>query len=324
MTYESNTWVNFDSYVSLIVGVWQGYYEPFDAEVVDGEARCGEKRHRQMVLRDLFDDHGRCLAGVPAMKYLEAVQDDLRPATESDLRRIDSFRTRRPDDYRRWMERDATCTDWVTLGIPVPPEKQRATLAQLRKLSRQLPAAVTYNELIAIAAEAGLDLQGCRSDYASQYEDYVCFSLFFRVGEQRDRQQLYHAIKRFDHRDSTKDARLLNDPACWFHFEHLFLFVARNVKEYMAQHPNPSLQSLLMDMKPAFLALADGKHKGNPLAKEFHGWVPKRVFCCQEAWQTGADYFALISDRYSTAPLAAAMRTAEWQQKYRWIYDVCL
>ncbi|MBR1765580.1 MAG: hypothetical protein IJ745_00895, partial [Bacteroidales bacterium] len=85
-----------------------------------------------------------------------------------------------------------------------------------------------------------------------------------------------------------------------------------------------SLQSLLMDMKPAFQALADGKHKGNPLAKEFHGWVPKRVFCCQEAWQTGADYLALISDRYSTAPLAAAMRTAEWQQKYRWIYDVCL
>jgi len=42
MTYEPNTWVNFDGYVSLVIGVWPGYYEPFDAEVVDGKIRCGE------------------------------------------------------------------------------------------------------------------------------------------------------------------------------------------------------------------------------------------------------------------------------------------
>ena len=24
MTYEPNTWVNFDGYVSLVIGVWQG------------------------------------------------------------------------------------------------------------------------------------------------------------------------------------------------------------------------------------------------------------------------------------------------------------
>lgn len=85
MTYEPNTWVNFDGYVSLVIGVWQGYYEPFDAEVVDGKIRCGERRYRQIVLRDIFDNHGRRLAGVPAMKYLEAIAEDLNPASEEGM-----------------------------------------------------------------------------------------------------------------------------------------------------------------------------------------------------------------------------------------------
>ena len=91
MTYEPNTWVNFDGYVSLVMGVWQGYYEPFDAEVVDGKIRCGERRYRQLVLRDLFDNHGRRLAGVPAMKCLETIAEDLNPAGEEDMRRIERF-----------------------------------------------------------------------------------------------------------------------------------------------------------------------------------------------------------------------------------------
>ena len=100
MNYKPNTWVNFDGYVSLVVDVWQGYYEPFDAEVVDGEKRCGQRRYRQIVLRDLFDDYGRRLAGVPAMKYLEAIADYLQPSNEEDQRRIDRFRTAHPDEYR--------------------------------------------------------------------------------------------------------------------------------------------------------------------------------------------------------------------------------
>lgn len=323
MNYKPNTWVNFDGYVSLVVDVWQGYYEPFDAEVVDGEKRCGQRRYRQIVLRDLFDDYGRRLAGVPAMKYLEAIADYLQPSNEEDQRRIDRFRTAHPDEYRHWMERDATCTDYVTVGIAVPPEEQKATLAKMRKLSRNLPPTFSYRELVSFADKAGISLQGCCDEYASRYENHICFELCFRVGEQRNRQQLYFAVKHFDHRDSAEDTRLLSDPSCWFNFEHLFLFTARNAKEYLALHPDPSLQKLLKEMKPAFTVLINSKHQGNPLANEFFRWVPKRMFSREEVWKAAAEYLDLLADRYATAPVAEALRTPEWQHKYNWIYDVC-
>lgn len=323
MTYEPNTWVNFDGHVSLVIGVWPGYYEPFDAEVVDGKIRCGERRYRQIVLRDLFDNHGRRLAGVPAMKYLEAIAEDLNPASEEDMRRIERFRTSHPDEYHRWMERDATCTDYVMVGIAVPPAEQKATLTKLRKLSRNLPTAFTYRELAGFATEAGVSLKGCCDEYDSRYDDYVCFELHFRVGEQLGRQQLYYAVKHFDYRDSAEDARLLSDPSCWFNFEHLFLFTARNVKEYLALHPDLSLQKLLEEMKTAFSALVDSKHKSNPLANEFFRWVPKRMFGREEVWMAAAEYLDRLADRYTTAPVADALRTQEWQKKYNWIYDVC-
>ena len=299
MNYKPNTWVNFDGYVSLVVDVWQGYYEPFDAGVVDGEKRCGQRRYRQIVLRDLFDDYGRRLAGVPAMKYLEAIADYLQPSNVTE-----------PPKPRLML-------------FAVPPEEQKATLAKMRKLSRNLPPTFSYRELVSFADKAGISLQGCCDEYASRYENHICFELCFRVGEQRNRQQLYFAVKHFDHRDSAEDTRLLSDPSCWFNFEHLFLFTARNAKEYLALHPDPSLQKLLKEMKPAFTVLINSKHQGNPLANEFFRWVPKRMFSREEVWKAAAEYLDLLADRYATAPVAEALRTPEWQHKYNWIYDVC-
>ena len=73
----------------------------------------------------------------------------------------------------------------------------------------------------------------------------------------------------------------------------------------------------------AFSALANSKHKSNPLANEFFRWVPKRMFGREEVWMAAAEYLDLLADRYTTAPVADALRTQEWQKKYNWIYDVC-
>lgn len=321
--YNSGSWLDFDGNITRVEAVHQGFYEPFDAEVMDGEAQCGSCRYRQIVLRDLFSYQGRLLAGVPQMKYLEAIKEYLHPLSEAQMHRLERFQQTHPDQYQHWLDRDGTCTDFVLVGFEVPAERQKAILSRLRKLARSLPATFTFDELVALAAEQHISLSGCRDDYDSQYDNYVSFSLTFRVGELRGHQQLYRGIKNFDYRDSQEDARLLSDPSCWFNFEHLFLFVARNLKEYLLQHPSAPLQALFDQMKPAFLALNDGKHKGNALAAEYYRWVPKQMFGREQAWRVAADYLDTLADRYPTAPLATALRTPQWQEKYRLVYDAC-
>lgn len=322
-SYNPGSWLDFDGFVTRVEALHQGYYEPFAAEVVTGEAQCGSRTYRQIVLRDLFNDQGRPLAGVPYMKYLEAVKEYLRPLSAAQMRHLERFQLSHPDNYQHWLNRKGTCIDFVLVGMDVPVERQKATLSQLRKLARSLPPTFTFDELVALAAGQHISLSGCRDDYDSQYDNYVSFSLTFRVGELRGHQQLYHGIKNFDHRDSQEEARLLSDPSCWFNFEHLFLFVARNLKEYLLLHPSAPLQTLFDQIKPAFLALNNGNHKSNALAAEYYRWVPKKMFNREQAWSAAADYLDTLADRYPTTPLSAALRTAEWQEKYRYVYDVC-
>ena len=323
MSYLPNTWVNFDGYLSLIVAVEQGYYEPYHGEVLDGEARVGSRRSRQFVLRDLFNDSGRPLAGVPCMKYCDAVEEVMHPATESDLRRKALFQQNHPNDYIRWMERSPLCTEKEYLGFEVLPGHQKSVMTSIRRLARSLPATFSYRELFSLAARAGVPLHGCCDDYASRYDNYVSFALSYHVGERRGRQQLFFGLNDIDHRDKAEDERLLTDPSLWFNFEHLFLFIARNVKEYLLLHPSAQLQAFFDQLKPAFIALNDGKHKTNPLASEYYQWVPKRMFGREEAWTCAADYLEHIASSYPVEQLSAFLRTKEWQEKYALIYDAC-
>jgi hypothetical protein len=221
------------------------------------------------------------------------------------------------------MERDTTCVEKVFVGFDCAPDKQKSMMASLRKLSRTLPLTFTYHELESFVRQGGVSLQSCCDEYASRYDNYVSFALTYHVGEMRGRKQLFRGIKDFDYRNQLEEQQLLNDPSCWFNFEHLFLFVARNVKEYLKDHPSQPLQSLFDQMKPAFMALVDSKQKSNPLAAAYFRWVPKRMFSRSEAWQLAADYLDTLSAQYPTAPLAALLRTQEWQKKYQFVYDAC-
>ena len=321
--FQPDSWVNFDDYVSKVIAVCPCYYEPFHSLVLDGQVRCGSRRYRQIVMRDLFNDAGRQLAGVPYMKYLEHVQEFIHPATQDDLLRIDRFQQKHPAEYNRWMERDTTCVEKVFVGFDCAPDKQKSMMASLRKLSRTLPSTFTYHELESFVRQGGVSLQSCCDEYASRYDNYVSFALTYHVGEMRGRKQLFRGIRDFDYRNQLEEQQLLNDPSCWFNFEHLFLFVARNVKEYLKDHPSQPLQSLFDQMKPAFMALVDSKQKSNPLAAAYFRWVPKRMFSRSEAWLLAADYLDTLSAQYPTAPLAALLRTQEWQKKYQFVYDAC-
>lgn len=65
-------------------------------------------------------------------------------------------------------------------------------------------------------------------------------------------------------------------------------------------------------MKTAFSALANSKHKSNPLANEFFRWVPKRMFGREEVWMATSEYLDLLADRYTTAPVDEARKDLLW------------
>lgn len=322
MTPKKGTWVNFDGSLSFVVGFYPNYYEQYDAEVVNGENRTGERRERQIVLRDLYSDTGHRMKGTPHVFYLDAINPDLHPLTEQEQAKIDRFRQHQPEAWQRWIEDTTLCTDYVHLGFGVPREQLDNTAKALRKLAKQLPEAFTFADLIAHAATAGIDISGCTTDYRSSFDTLVSFQLHFQVGERRGRQQLFHRITAIDTGDHEEDSRLLSGETPLFNYECLFLFIARNTKEYLALHPDTKLQAFFDLLKPAFLSLINNK-RNNELANLYRRWVPKRMFTREEAWTLAADWLDNISSLHGTTPIASTLRTAEWQQQYNWIYDVC-
>lgn len=322
MTPRKGTWVNFDGSLSYVVGIYTNYYEQYDAEVVNGENKTGERRERQIVLRDLYSDTGHRMKGTPHAYYLDAIKPDLHPLTEQEKAKINRFRQHQPEAWQRWIEDATICTDFVYVGFGVPREQLDNTAKMLRRMAKQLPGTFTYTNLVTLAAATGIDLTGCTTDYRNIFETMVSFKLVFQVGERHGRQQLFHTITDIDTGNREEDRRLLSGELTLFNYECLFLFIARNTKEYLALHPEPQLQALFNILKPAFFSLINNK-RDNELANLYRRWVPKRMFTCEEAWALAAEWLDSLNDLHGTAPLAATLRTAEWQKQYHWVYDVC-
>ena len=322
MTPKKGTWVNFDGSLSYVVGLYPNYYEQYDAEVVNGENKIGERRERQIVLRDLYNDTGHRMKGTPHVYYLDAIKHDLHSLTEKEQAKIDQFRQNQPEAWQQWIEDATICMDSVYLGFGVPREQLDNTAKTLRKLSKQLPDTFTFTNLVTQAADTGIDLTGCTTDYRNSFETMVSFQLHFQVGERCGRQQLFHRITDIDTGDREEDRRLLSGAMPLFNYECLFLFIARNTKEYLALHPDTKLQAFFDLLKPAFMTLINNK-RNNELANLYRRWVPKRMFTREEAWTLAADWLDNINSLHGTAPIAFTLRTAEWQQQYNWVYDVC-
>ena len=322
MIPKKGSWVNFDGCLSYVAGFYPNYYEQYDAEVIDEKNKTGERRERQIVLRDLYSDTGHRTKGTPHVYYLDAIKPDLHSLTEQEQAKIDRFRQHQPETWQRWIEDNTICTDYVYLGFGVPREQLDITAKALRRLAKKLPETYTFSDLVAQAASTGIDLTGCTTDYHNRFETMVSFKLVFQVGERHGRQQLFRIVTDIETGDREEDRRLLSGELPLFNFECLFLFIARNTKEYLDLHPEPQLQALFNQLKPAFFSLINNK-RDNELANHYRRWVPKQMFTREEAWTLAADWLDTLNDLHGTAPLAATLRTAEWQQQYHWVYDVC-
>ncbi len=322
MTPREGTWVNFDGSLSYVVGLYPNYYEQYDAEVVNGENKTGERRERQIVLRDLYSDTGRRMKGTPHAYYLDAIKPDLHPLTEQEQAKIDRFCQNQPEAWQRWIDDATICMDYVYVGFGVSREQLDNTAKVLRRLARQLPETFSFTNLVTLAASSGIDLTGCTTDYHNRFETMVSFKLVFQVGERLGRQQLFRTVTDIDTGDREEDRRLLSGELPLFNYECLFLFIARNTKEYLTLNPETKLQAFFDILKPAFMSLINNK-RDNELANLYRRWVPKRMFSREEAWTLAADWLDNISSLHGTAPIASTLRTAEWHQQYNWIYDVC-
>ena len=314
--------MNFDGSLSYVVGIYTNYYEQYNAEVINGENKTGEQRERQIVLRDLYSDTGHRMKGTPHVYNLDAIKLDLHPLTEQEQAKIDRFRQHQPEAWQRWIEDDTICTDYVYLGFGVPREQLDTTAKALRQLAKQLPETFTFPDLVTQAASTGINLSGCTTDYRNIFETMVSFKLVFHVGERHGRQQLFRTVTNIDTGDREEDRRLLSGELPLFNYECLFLFIARNTKEYLALHPEPQLLAFFNLLKPAFFSLINNK-RDNELTNHYRRWVPKRMFTREDAWTLSAEWLDSLNDLHGTAPLATTLRTAEWQKQYHWVYDVC-
>ena len=314
--------MNFDGSLSYVVGIYTNYYEQYNAEVINGENKIGEQRERQIVLRDLYSDTGHRMKGIPHVYNLDSIKPDLHPLTEQEQAKIDRFRQHQPEAWQRWIEDDSIYTDYVYIGFGMPREQLNTTAKALRRLAKQLPETFTFPDLVALAATAGINLTGCTTDYRNIVETMVSFKLVFHVGERHRRQQLFRTVTNIDTGDREEDRRLLSGELPLFNYECLFLFIARNTKEYLALHPEPQLLAFFNLLKPAFFSLTNNK-RDNELANLFRRWVPKRMFTREKAWALAADWLDSLNDLHGTTPLAATLRTSEWQKQYQWVYNVC-
>ena len=322
MTPKKGTWVIIDGSLSYVVGLYPNYYEQYDAEVFNGKNKTGERRERQIVLRDLYSGTGHRMKGTPHAYYLDAIKHDLHTLTEQEQAKIDRFRQNQPEAWQRWIDDATICMDYVYVGFGVPREQLDKTAKVLRQLAKQLPETFTFNNLVTLAAATGIDLTVCTTDYHNRFETMVSFKLAFQVGERHGRQQLFRTVTDIDTGDREEDRRLLSGELPLFNYECLFLFIARNTKEYLTLNPETKLQAFFDILKPAFMSLINNK-RDNELANIYRRWVPKRMFSREEAWTLAADWLDNISSLHGTAPIASTLRTAEWQQQYNWIYDVC-
>ena len=314
--------MNFDGSLSYVVGIYTNYYEQYNAEVINGENKIGEQRERQIVLRDLYSDSGHRMKGIPHVYNLDSIKPDLHPLTEQEQAKIDRFRQHQPEAWQRWIEDDSIYTDYVYIGFGMPREQLNTTAKALRRLAKQLPETFTFPDLVALAATAGINLTGCTTDYLNNFETMVSFKIVFQVGECHGRQQLFRNVTDIDTGDREEDRCLLSGKLPLFNYECLFLFIARNIKEYLALHPEPQLQVLFNLLKPAFFSLINNK-RDNELTNHYRRWVPKRMFTREDAWTLSAEWLDSLNDLHGTAPLATTLRTAEWQKQYHWVYDVC-
>lgn len=315
-------WVNFDGCLSRVVQVGQGFYEPYHAAVVRGEAKCGSRRYTEVVFKDLRNAVGRLMAGKSYMKYYECVDSVIASASEKDLQTIAHIQAHKPEWFKRWIERNDICKEEVYLAFEVERTKLKQTATLMQQLAKKLPEKFTWKQLVTLAAAEGIDLHSCTDDYDG-LDNYVSFLLVYHVGEYNGRQKLFRGMKRKDFGDREEDKLLLAEAAQKYNFESLFLFIARNTKEYLNVHADNQVQVFFDKLHPAFSALIDGKHKKDPLANDFYRWVPKRMFSQEEAWSLVAEYLMRVDEQYGTACVADAILEPSWQEKYHWVFDVC-
>lgn len=315
-------WVNFDGCLSRVVYVVQGFYEPYHAAVASGEETCGSRRYTEVVFKDLRNAVGRLMAGKSYMKYYEYVNSVIEPASEKDLQTIALIRERKPEWFNRWMERNDICKEEVFLGFEVERTILKQTAAKMRRLANKLPETFTWKQLVTLAAADGIDLSSCTDDYDG-LDNYVSFSLIHYVGELCEKQRIFRSMKKIDFGDRVEDQLLLAEAAQKCNFESLFLFIARNTKEYLNAHTDSRVQVFFDRLHPAFTALIDGKYKKDPLANDFYRWVPKRMFSKEEAWSLAAEYLLRVDEQFGTDRVADTILESSWQEKYHWIFDVC-
>lgn len=315
-------WVNFDGCLSRVVHVGKGYYEPYHAAVARGEEKCGNRRYTEVVFKDLRNAVGRLMAGKTYMKYYEYMDFAIKPASEKELQTIDHIRERNPQWFNRWMERNDICKGEDYLAFEVERTKLKQETARMRRLAKKLPETFTWKQLVALAAADGIDLCESTDDYDGM-DSFVAFTLVYHVGEYSGKQKIFRGMKGIEFGDREEDQRLLAELEQKCNFESLFLFIARNTKEYLNVHADSRVQAFFDMLHSSFSALIDGKHKKDPLADDFYRWVPKRMFSSEDAWSLAAQYLLRVNEQYGTACVADAILESSWQEKYCWIFDVC-